>query len=224
MGTRERLLAALRARLDEGAWTWLEDAAAAASGDGLEGLLEAYTAASQRAGAAPLDAPSAASSGPLLLDRWTLEDAARGVLLLSRAEASRDPAEFAAAAAACYEQGDAREQQSWLRGVGVLPGPERFLPFAIDACRSSIQPIFDAIACENPYPARFFPERNFNQMILKALFNGVALSRVAGLSGRLNPELARMATDYAAERRAAGRSIPNDIALVTADVGGTREP
>jgi hypothetical protein len=54
---------------------------------------------------------------------------------------------------------------------------------------------------------------------LKALFNKVALARIQGLADRANPELARMASDYAAERRAAGRSVPNDIGL--AITGGT---
>jgi len=36
---------------------------------------------------------------------------------------------------------------------------------------------------------------------------------VVGLETRLNPELSRMARDYAAERTAAGRTVPADIAL-----------
>jgi hypothetical protein len=118
---------------------------------------------------------------------------------------------FVAAAIECYERGDSREQQSWLRGASLLPRPERFAAIAIEACRTNIVPLFESIACENPYPARYFPERNFNQMVLKALFNAIALRRVIGLRQRLNPELSRMARDYAAERRAAGRSIPADI-------------
>ena len=50
-------------------------------------------------------------------------------------------------------------------------------------------------------------------MVLKALFNEVALSRIAGLAGRRNAELTRMAADYASERRAAGRTVPADIGL-----------
>ena len=69
------------------------------------------------------------------------------------------------------------------------------------------------MACENPYPSQHFPDRNFNQLVLKALFNGVALSRVVGLASRLNAELTRMAGDYADERRAAGRAVPSDIGL-----------
>jgi hypothetical protein len=95
----------------------------------------------------------------------------------------------------------------------MLPQPEQYLPIVIDACRTNIEPLFEAIACENPYPAAHFPERNFNQVVLKAMFNGIALARIVGLAGRRNAELARMATDYAAERTAAGRSVPADIDL-----------
>jgi hypothetical protein len=48
---------------------------------------------------------------------------------------------------------------------------------------------------------------------MKSLFNGVPLARIVGLAGRRNAELSRMAADYAAERRAAGRTIPADIGL-----------
>ena len=212
MSIKEQLLAVLRSRVEERASTWLGDAISTAATGDRNQLLLAYTAASQRIGNAPLGAPSSAASDGVVLDAWTLEDAARAVLLLARAESGRP--DFADDATSCYEEGDAREQQSWLRAVGVLPDSERFLLTVIDACRTSVQPIFESVACENPYPARFFPERNFNQMILKALFNGVALRRVIALERRLNPDLSRMAADYAAERRAAGRSVPDDIALV----------
>lgn len=219
-GTKAPLLAALRACLDQDAREWLDAAVAAARPDG-DALLSAYTGASRHAGNRPFAVDRSAFSSALVLDRWTLEDAARAALLLAYAGVCPEPARFQALATACYDQADAREQQSWLRTVGVLPEPERFLPQVIDACRTSILPVFEAVACENPYPAAFFPDLNFNQMILKALFNGVELARVVGLSGRRNPELARMASDYAAERRAAGRSVPADIVLAAMATGGS---
>ena len=94
-----------------------------------------------------------------------------------------------------------------------MPQCEQYLPQVIDACRTNILPLFESIACENPYPAAFFPERNFNQLVLKAMFNNIALARIVGLPSRKNAELARMAADYAAERTAAGRAVPADIAL-----------
>ena len=196
----------------------MQSALEAAARGNLNALLRVYTEASRRGGLAPaaLSLPLAGTpagtpgSWPA---HWTLEDAIRAVLLLARAESA--PPDFQSDAIACYESGDAREQQSWVRAVWLLPQPETYLPLVIDGCRTSILPLFESIACENPYPARFFPELNFNQLVLKALFNGVRLSRIAGLAGRLNAELSRMASDYAQERRAASRSVPEDIELVT---------
>ena len=67
-----------------------------------------------------------------------------------------------------------RERQAVLRVLALLPEPARFLAIALDACRTSTQPVFEAIACENPYPAAYFPEASFNQMVLKAVFTEVA--------------------------------------------------
>lgn len=207
---------------------WFADARRRAVDGSVAELLRAYTEASHHLGRAPLVLADAGAAVPAWPDvhtsHWTLEDAGRIVLLLARYEGRPGSAdENAAAAIECYEQGDAREQESWLRAVALLPEPKRFLATVIDACRSSILPIFEAVACENPYPATYFPDRNFNQMVLKALFNGVALDRIVGLPARRNPELSRMAQDYAAERRAAGRSVPPDISLAMLDgIGAPR--
>lgn len=209
-----RLADILREQLDDPRRIWLDRARAIAATGTQHQLLVEYAAASHRIGDGPLRFPGPPASTTFL--QWTLEDAARATLVLAR---SGHP-DFVADASACYEQGDAREQQSWLRAVAMLPAPERFLPLAIDACRSSILPVFEAIACENPYPSLCFPELNFNQLVLKALFNGVAVARIIGLRGRLNQELSRMATDYASERRAAGRPVPPDISHVITDAPG----
>jgi hypothetical protein len=177
----------------------------------VDALLTAYTSAGRRLGRAPL--------GPvpeLSLAHWMLEDAGRSALLLSRGE-QEDDEDFAAAAIGCFEQGDAREQQSWLRAVHLLPAGDRFVTLVVDACRTNVLPVFEAVACENPYPSQRFSDLHFNQMVLKAMFNSVALSRVVGLQRRQNPELTRMAAAYASERRAAGRPVPVDISLAMGD-------
>lgn len=153
-------------------------------------------------------------------DRWAREDAARALLLIAR-RATHSGDAFVADALACFEQGDAREQESWLRAIALWPEGPALLATAIDACRTNIIPVFEALACENPYPAAHFPDRNFNQVVLKAMFNAIALSRIAGLPSRLNAELSRMARDYAAERTAAGRTVPADLGLALHD---TQEP
>jgi hypothetical protein len=211
-----RLQSALHVRTDGEAARWLEDALKEAQSGPQTRLLALYTEASMRLGRLPLGVLARDHSTTTLegvaLEDWTLEDAARATFLLARADSS-PPESFEADARACYEMGDAREQQSWLRAVALMPAPERFLALVVDACRSNIQPVFEAVACGNPYPALYFPERNFNQLVMKSLFNGVRLERIVGLASRANAELARMATDFAAERRAAGRPVPADIGL-----------
>lgn len=218
---RDQLLRIVSTRVAATAWAWLAGARQSAGRAPLDALLTAYATAAVRFGRAPLDltareqhAIASVVSG-LRCDRWTLDDAARALLLMARREGGRVGATFVADALACYEQGDAREQQSWLRAIAIWPEAAEFLSTAIDACRTNIIPVFESVACENPYPARQFPDPNFNQMVLKALFNAIAVSRIAGLEQRRNPDLARMARDYEAERGAAGRTVPSDIALVT---------
>ena len=196
--------------------TWLDQTMKQVADGDSEALQAAYTRA-RRLGRQRLDLSAAEQAdvqrlqADLQFDQWTLEDAGRAALLLTQATA--DPPRFVHTATECYERGDSSEQQSWLKSTALLPEPERLLPTVIDACRTNILPLFEAVACENPFPARYFPERNFNQMVLKALFNNVALSRIAGLPERRNADLTRMAADYASERRAAGRTVPSDIGL-----------
>jgi hypothetical protein len=154
------------------------------------------------------------------IDGWSLDELGR-VLLLGRAFRDLSPERASRLLEACYARGDNRERQAVLRALPLVPARARFVPLAIEACRTNVQTVFQAIACENPLPADEFPDLNFNQLVLKALFNGVALSRIVGLSRRLGPELARMAADYAAERRAAGRSVPADIELA---IGSSANP
>jgi hypothetical protein len=147
------------------------------------------------------------------IDGWGMDELGR-VLLLGAAFAALPGPRAASLLEACYARGDNRERQATLRALPFLPDAGRFVPFAADACRTSVQTIFESIACENPFPAAILPDLNFNQMVLKAMFNGVALARIVGLGERAGADLARMAADYAAERRAAGRAVPADIDLV----------
>ncbi|HEX3644416.1 MAG TPA: EboA domain-containing protein [Vicinamibacterales bacterium] len=208
---RDRLLEMVRPRVSEAAWHWLEQAMEESPAATLDALAVLYTRVAAKVGTGPVR--PALDPQPPAFDRWTVADAARAALLLTIAERTADADAFVKAALACYERGDSAEQLSWLKSTAILPWPDRFLGTVIDACRTNILPLFEAVACENPYPAQHFPDRNFNQLVLKALFNGVALSRIVGLPGRLNAELTRMAGDYADERRAAGRAVPADIGL-----------
>jgi hypothetical protein len=111
-------------------------------------------------------------------------------------------------------RGDARERQAVLRVLAGLPEPARFVELAIDACRTNVQSVFEAIACDNAYPGQHFPEAAFNQMVMKALFVGAPIKGIVGLSARVTDELTRMVEAYESERRAAGRPVPLDAKLI----------
>lgn len=212
----EFLRTAVRTRAGADARPWFDEALTLVEGSSPDVLVGVYTKARRlgrtRFGLNAAEKVEVKHLQPdAQLDHWTLEDAGRAAFLLTSATANPDG--FVRAATECYDQGDSAEQQSWLKSTALLPEPEQLLPIVIDACRTNILPLFEAVACENPFPARHFPERNFNQMVLKALFNKVALARIAGLAGRRNADLTRMAADYASERRAAGRTVPSDIGL-----------
>ena len=156
--------------------------------------------------AGPSIAPQIANRG--------LDEVARIALALCVREAEPHAPEAELIVSELYFRGDQREKQAVLRALPLLANPARYVALAVEAVRSSVQTVFEAIACENSFPADFFSDAQFNQLVLKALFNEVPTSRIAGLEKRVQPELVRMVQGYAAERRAAGRSVPADIETI----------
>ncbi|WP_437738764.1 EboA domain-containing protein [Sorangium sp. So ce1335] len=183
-------------------------------------FLTTFTAAVRVLGKAPLglhadERDALAAAGVVgAVDDWRLDELGR-ITMLSLVSRRLPTPELDRLLWDCYQQGDGRERQALLRALPLVADAERFVPLAVEACRTNELPVFEAIACENPYPAAHFPDLNFNQMVLKAMFMGVALARVVGLEQRRSSELARMAEDFASERRAAGRSVPADIGLLS---------
>lgn len=146
-------------------------------------------------------------------DPWSLSCTVRAALLLS-ACISLEPREHPSLIKDAYAKGDNEERIAVLRTLALLPEPRRFLDIATEACRTHVLDVFQAIACDNPYPSQYFPDASFNQLVIKALFVELPLSRVQGIGLRKNSELYRMARDYEAERVAAGRSVSDDLAFV----------
>ncbi len=223
--TAEGLLAVVRAQATERAQRWLADAVATTRAPlDRSGFATAFALAARQTGRATPEPGPAETAGlraagvTWSVVPWGLDGLTRSALLL-RAVAGLTPGEVESLVEQCYFQGDTRERQAVLRTLPLLPDPARFVPLGVEACRTSVQPVFEAIACENPFPGRHFPESSFNHMVLKAIFIEVAVGRILGLEGRITPELRRMAADYASERRAAGRSVPADVAYVLGENG-----
>lgn len=148
-------------------------------------------------------------------DAFSASDLARAALLLAACSAL-PAAEHVGLATEAFRKGDSAERVALLRALPVLPDPERFTELAIEACRTHVLEVFAAIACDNPFPSRYFPDPNFNQLVMKSMFVELPLERVVGWQARVSPELVRMARDFRAERTAAGRPVPSDIALIEA--------
>jgi hypothetical protein len=163
-------------------------------------LLTAFSAGARKAGKAPVD-----------LDDLPWPVCQRADELWRIALLARHPGLLTDA----FRTGDNDERRAVLRALGVIDDPAH-AELAAEACRVNVVPVFAALAHDNPFPARHMPERAFNQMVVKAVFLELPLARIHDLSARLNPDLARMATDLAAERRAAGRVVPADLALIGA--------
>ncbi len=204
------------ARAPAAAKEWL---LARLEGLGPESFPVVYAGAGRRLGAAPVEPTGEESArlvaaGLLVPRGWPLSAVGRVALLARVCEGLARDARVQLARGV-FKTGDNDERAALLKALSMLPEPEAFVELAIDACRSHVQQVFEAIACENPYPARHFPEHNFNQMVLKSFFTNTAVQRIEGLATRRSAELMRMAEAYASERRAAGREVPADLPLVT---------
>ncbi len=105
------------------------------------------------------------------------------------------------------EVADTTELETFLRYLTILPQSESFKSSAVEALRTNISIIFDAITLNNPYPALFFNDQQWNQMYLKAAFMERDLGMIESVEERANADLARIISDYAHERWAASRTI-----------------
>jgi hypothetical protein len=135
---------------------------------------------------------------------WRADEAARATLL---ARASADEI------AELYRFGDTTEKLAILKALELedveqIVG-EHGIALVEDAIRTNDQRLLAAAL--GPYATRHLTSTAFRQAVLKCVFAGVPLDAVDGLPERADDELRRMMTDFAAERTAAGRPVPEDL-------------
>ncbi len=139
---------------------------------------------------------------------WSVDQAARIYLLLA---GSDDPERFARRLDQLCITADIAELVAFYSGLPLYPDPPRYVLRAAEGVRTNMKAVFEAVAHRNPYPAEQLPEPAWNQMVLKALFIGSRLDPIVGIDQRANATLARMLTDYAHERWAAGRPVSPEL-------------
>ena len=114
---------------------------------------------------------------------------------------------FSAKVANLIQVADTGELVTFLKFLILLPDAGDFNQVGVEALRTNIGIIFDAIALNNPYPSKYFNDQQWNQMYLKAAFMERNLGEIIDVEKRANSDLARIISDYAHERWAASRNI-----------------
>jgi hypothetical protein len=142
-------------------------------------------------------------------DAWTADVAARVALTLATWSGEEDA--FANRVDRLCATGELTEHVACLSGFAVFPARARLLPPARAAVRSSVQAVFEAIACRNPYPADNFDDAVYNQMVVKCVFSDISIGTIVGIDERRNDDLVRMLHDLVSERHAAGRTVPDAV-------------
>lgn len=136
---------------------------------------------------------------------WSLVRLVR-VWLLTRLD-SGNREEYTRNIRTLFDTAEMNELVALYSALPLLRYPETWLGTATDAVRSNIGLVLDAIALQNPYPAAYFPEGAWNQLVMKSVFNDKPVHLIYGLEKRANAELARILSDFAHERWAAGRRV-----------------
>ncbi|WP_051338395.1 EboA domain-containing protein [Streptomyces flavidovirens] len=153
-------------------------------------------------------ATAAAPCTPAAPDAQDLADAAR-VLLLHAVRADLDTT------TRLYSHGTAAERRAVLLALphlsAVTTPAGSALPLVEDALRTNDTRL--VAAAVGPYATQHLDQHAWRHAVLKCLFTGVPADAIDGLSrrARADSELARMLRDYAAERTAAGRPVPDDL-------------
>lgn len=196
------LCASLEAALTPEAEHWLTAALRATAADP-GAVHDIFPVVARRCGRAPLGlAPDPAQ------DVWSTADAARVVLLASVPDA---PGLLSRTLTELYRAGGTPERRAVLLALDVLDGPRPDLGAAAtmivqEALRSHDTRL--VAAALGPYAARHLDAAAYRHGVLKCVFMGV---RPTVAAHRADAELARMLADYAHERIAAGRDVPDDV-------------
>lgn len=140
---------------------------------------------------------------------WTLDQLGRTYLVLSIAERGKE--EFFEKLEKLFISGDLSETVALYQALPVLPWPDELTDRGAEGIRTNITSVFNAVALKNPYPADYFDDDAWNQVILKSLFVGSPLYKIQGVDRRANKPLAQMLVEYAHERWSAGREVSPEL-------------
>ncbi len=201
-------------RIKPEAMAWLQKQAQSLMEGAHENVLfVAFSQAVRHAGKAAL-APTAeelaaaqAADPDWDLAPWTCDVAARAYLMASLPDEASTPERLLKV----HQTADMGEHIALVKALFLAPRCGEALHIAREGIRSNMRTVFEAITARNPYPARYFDELAFNQMVVKCLFVDLPLRDITGLDSRLNATLRQILVDLAHERWAAGRVVSPEM-------------
>lgn len=221
------LAGALEGRLDAPAMEWLAGAAreiGAGCSDSRFAALISMASRHARRRPASITAEEVRDAQTILAgwnpERWSLLDLLRVSLILGRPDLEEDSAAPAICGMAKFA--DVGELCALYRSMSFLPRPADYVWQAGEGCRSNMNEVFEAIACDNPFAVKHFDDVGWRALVVKAVFIDAPLWRVHGIDERHGTELAQVALDLADERRSAGRPVQPQLWMCLGTFGGER--
>jgi len=214
MSTLDFLTDLLHSRLPAASAAWIAGKAEAI-GLGLPDseLFLAFSQAIRYSGKAPLQpSPAEIQAAKEIHPGWDIRDwtcdvAARALFMASLPNRP----ESAEKLLLLHQSADLGEHLALVKALFLAPHAEKAAAIAREGLRSNMKTVFDGIALRNPYPAQYFDETAFNQMVVKCLFVDSPLGEILGLDTRRNPRLSQILVDLAQERWAAGREVSPEM-------------
>jgi hypothetical protein len=191
----------LEGRVSPEALEWLRDAGAKVQADATK-IRTLFPMVGRKVGREPLDADADAAD----VHAWTIDDAARTLLLVAAGSAVEGEL------AELYRYGDAAERRGLLRALPFLEIGDRGLGLVDDAIRTNDTRLIAAAL--GPYATEHLPDASYDQAVLKCVFVGVPISALDGIPERVTPDGARMLGAFVHERVAAGRDVPAEVWIV----------
>jgi HEAT repeat protein len=110
-----------------------------------------------------------------------------------------------------YDNGDTETRVAALYAINLVDDEdvEQGMSLIHDAGRTYLEELMNAAWCNHPFCTANMNDVEYRKAILKALFCDVPIEGFIGLSERADSELAHSLKDFADEREAAGRPVPD---------------
>jgi hypothetical protein len=218
--SRNALHSLLEARIDSDAAQWLSQQLNLAAEGNVQTVM---TEVSRRVGRRPLVASFAERGsvrvegvhGSMLVGDWTTDLCVRILLLAQQADCttSANAALFEA-----YDRGESATRVATIRALNFVEDEDvdRGIELVMDGHRTYLYELMMAAWSNNPFSSGNVSQTIYRKAVLKAIFCDVPTDGFIGLLDRADEEMAQSMADFADERMAAGRTVPDVVWIVSA--------